>query len=301
MDDGFPPDRNTSGSRRSRRAVLAAAAAAGLSGCLGSGALDIGGSDDDPDSAVPADDTESPNATDSANETDSSEFDLEEYETDGSDDEDDGNGKDSEDGENDPEPVDPVHTERFTVDYGHPVADGLGRRPFLGSLPEETGAVVVEFEDASCQVCARFHERTFPEFETELIDSGRVTFVTRQFPRTAAWAEPATHALEATFARDEPSFWELRGEYYDAQDSLNDESVLDHTRGFLRGTDVDGEAVAEDVEDGTFDPMVDLDLDVRRRAGFFRTPSFFLFREGEFLTRIVGNQPVSVFESALQV
>ena len=298
MDDGFTPGGRTGTSRRSRRAVLAAAAAAGLAGCLGS--LDVRDSDDGGNAAPSADDTGTSNATDSVDESEDSDFDLEDYRSE----DDESEGAEGDDGDTDdegPETVDPIHAERFTVDYGHPVADGLGRRPFLGDLPEETDAVVVEFEDASCEVCATFHERTFPEFESELIDTGRVTLVTRQFPRTAAWAEPATHALEATYARDEDAYWVLRGEYYDTQGSLDADSVLDRTRAILDGTDLDGEAVLADVEEETFEPMVELDLDVRRRAGFFRTPSFFLFQDGEFLTRIVGNQPVSVFENALQL
>ncbi len=299
MDEHTAPTGRRRGSRRSRRAVLAAAAVAGLSGCLGT--LDIGGSDDEPESAPPADDAELANTTDSTNESGESEFDLEEYESEGQDDVEGDDGDDTDTESEEPEAVDPIHEERFTVDFGHPVADGLGRRPFLGELPEETEPIIVEFEDMSCDVCSTFHERTFPEFEAELIDTGRVTLVTRQFPRTAAWAEPATHALEATYARDEDTYWNLRSEYYEAQGSLAGDSVLDHTREFLEGTAVDADAVLADVEDETFEPMVELDLDARRRAGFFRTPSFFLFQDGEFLTRIVGNQPVSVFENALQL
>lgn len=199
---------------------------------------------------------------------------------------------------------DGLHPVRFTVNIRHPVGEELGRRPALGDLPADTGAIVVMYEDMSCRVCAQFERQIFPEFVDTLIRPGRVTLVARQFPRTSPWAVPATHALEAVYARDPGAFWRLRARYFEHQTGLDSGNIIDQTQVFLGeiGFDTDQvEGIISDVEQERFGPSVALDLAVRQRAGFFRTPSFFLFRNEEFVTRIVGNQAVRVFERALQL
>jgi len=42
--------------------------------------------------------------------------------------------------------------------------------------------LIVEYFSLTCGHCARFHETTFPEIKTQLVETGRARFVARHFP-----------------------------------------------------------------------------------------------------------------------
>jgi len=85
-----------------------------------------------------------------------------------------------------------------------PAATDLDVQPWLGDRSADR--LVIVFEDPSCPVCRIFEERTFPRVREELVDPGRVAFVSRGFPASASWAPVGLQLLEATFARDPAAF-----------------------------------------------------------------------------------------------
>ncbi|WP_255168030.1 DsbA family protein [Natrononativus amylolyticus] len=193
------------------------------------------------------------------------------------------------------------HDEQYAVDYDHPVTQELGREPTLGGHPDETGALIVEFDDISCRVCAEFHRETFPALASNVIEPGHATYVVRNFPRTEEWATPATYALESVYARDTERFWDLRGYLYDRLSDLHTGNVLEVIEAYLADTDLDEAAVLEDVEREQYAETIDRNLEIRRETGVFNTPTFFLFIDGEFQTRLTGHQSGTVFERTLEL
>ena len=182
----------------------------------------------------------------------------------------------------------------------HPAATALAGQPFRGPQPGTAGATVIAFEDPSCHNCARFNENTFPELESKLIDPGKASYVYRNFPHAFEWGEPAMQALEATVARGERPFWALEGHYFATQEEFTEENVLDRTQEFLAAkTGVDAAAVVADAEAKKFDAAFQRDADAGEAAGVVSTPTFYLFRDGEFLTEIRGAQSYQVFAQAL--
>lgn len=183
---------------------------------------------------------------------------------------------------------------------GHPATGGLESQPTVGPAPSEADGTIVAFEDPSCPSCARFELGTFPTLESRLIDTGKLSFVYRGIPVVYPWGDPAVLALEATYARDQGAFWALKEFYYASQDRLDTQNVRDATRQFLgEQTAVDPAAVLADVEAGTHRDAVEADLRASRAAGVRGTPTFFLFRDGSYVTDIVGPQPYSVFANSL--
>lgn len=179
---------------------------------------------------------------------------------------------------------------------------GLANQPALGPDPFEATATVVAFEDPSCTTCRRFERGTLPELEAGPVADGSLSFVYRVFPVVYPWGKPAVQALEATYARDEAAFWALKAHYYEAQPEFDAANALARTETFLaENTDLDGAAVVADAGAEAFDDAVRADLDAGRAAGFSATPSFLLFREGEFVTELVGAKSFSVFTNALQL
>ncbi|WP_254830015.1 DsbA family protein [Haloglomus salinum] len=190
----------------------------------------------------------------------------------------------------------------------HVALTGLDAEPVVGPSPGEAPGLVVGFEDPSCTVCQRFEKNTWPRLESELVASGQVSFVYRVMPITYQWGKPATQALESTYAfaleagqdRDAPAFWGLKDAYYTERERFASGDVLAETEAYLASeTDLDAGAVVAAAREKRHDAAVQADLAAGNEAGVSATPTFFLFREGEFRTVIRGAQSYDVFATAL--
>jgi len=183
----------------------------------------------------------------------------------------------------------------------HPAAVDLASQPFLGP-PPGTVPSIIAFEDPSCHNCERFNTNTFPELESKLINTGKVSYVYRHFPYAFEWGRPAMAALEATLSRDESAFWSLKEHYFATQSEFSDGNVLSMTEAFLANeTALDAAAVIGDVEAGKFEKSVERDISAGEAAGVVSTPTFFLFRGSDFVTEIRGAQSYEVFAQALGI
>lgn len=185
----------------------------------------------------------------------------------------------------------------------HPAAADLDTQPVRGPDPGEATATIIAFEDPSCSRCRTFEQNTVPKIESELVDSGTAAYVFRGYPVVYPWGEPASQALESTFARDASAFWALKDRYYAEQSTFRDagpDGVLALTRDYLASqTDVDADAVVADAEAKAHDDAVQADLAAGEAAGASVTPSVFLFRDGRFVTKAQGSVGFPVIKNAL--
>ena len=182
----------------------------------------------------------------------------------------------------------------------HPVGGNLDTQPRLGPDPGTAAGTIVAFEDPSCPRCAAFEKQTVPKIRSELVDPGDAAYVVRTAPLVYPWGERAIHALEATYARDADAFWALLAHYFDDQDAFDGGNVLDRTESFLSGeTAVDGGAVVADAESGASDEAVGADVDAAEAADVSGTPTVFLFRDGEYRTRVTGSVSFDLVEQSL--
>jgi protein-disulfide isomerase len=180
----------------------------------------------------------------------------------------------------------------------HPAAADLDAQPHLGSLD---GHVVLTFEDPSCPTCRDFHERTVPQIQSNIVDPGKGAYVVRTYPVIYPWGEPATQALEATFARDTDAFWTLLAHYFGNQSAFSTDNVLDRTASFLDSqTDLDGQAVTADAREGAYDEQVQADVTAAENAGLGEsTPVILLFEDGEFVTKVNGSVSYEIVARAI--
>jgi len=182
----------------------------------------------------------------------------------------------------------------------HPAAANLAAQPHRGDLE---GHVVLAFEDPSCDLCRRFHQNTLPEVRSNIVEPGLGAYVVRTYPIIYPWGEPATQALESTFARDEGAFWSLFAHYFENQSEFSTENVLDRTAAFLdESTDLDGAAVVADAENQAHNEAVQADIDAAENAGLpQQTPIVLLFRDGEFVTTANGSVSYDLIAETLGV
>ncbi|MFB6194270.1 MAG: DsbA family protein [Halobaculum sp.] len=181
----------------------------------------------------------------------------------------------------------------------HPATADINAQPVRGEM---TGNLIVSFEDPSCTVCRGFHETTVPQIQSNLVETGKAAYAVRTYPVVYAWGEPATHALEATFARSESAFFDLLDYYFRTQSEFTARNVLGRTETFLKRTDVDAAAVRKDAEEKAFADAVQADLDAGMKAGAGTiTPTLFLFRDGAYVTKASGSVSYDLIAAALGV
>lgn len=188
----------------------------------------------------------------------------------------------------------------------HAAATNIDQQPTLGTDPTDAEGLVVAFEDPSCTRCRAFEETVVPKIRSNLVEPGKGAFVFRGYPVVYDWGDPASHALEATYARDEDAFWSLADHYFSEQDafrSAGTSEVYPRTREFLADqTNLDAEAVVSDARNGGADDAIQTDLDAGMNAGAGRTtPHIFLFRNGEFQTKAAGSISYDTIETVLQL
>ena len=64
-------------------------------------------------------------------------------------------------------------------------ASDLHAAPQIGDKtlgPDDASVIVVEYASATCPHCAAFHTTVFKELKTEFIDTGKIKFISREFP-----------------------------------------------------------------------------------------------------------------------
>jgi len=180
----------------------------------------------------------------------------------------------------------------------HEATTGIRDQPIRGDLD---GHLVVAFEDPSCSRCRAFEQQTVPKLVSNLVEPGKAAYAVRSYPVVYPWGEPATHALEATFARDDAAFWDLLAYYFDEQSDFSEDNVVDRTRQFLDDeTDVSGDEVATDTRNRAHAGAVQADLDAGQAADVGQTtPTVFLFKDGEYLTRASGSVSYDLIATSL--
>ena len=194
--------------------------------------------------------------------------------------------------------------------------DGLrGRRPQAERPPDEKVKVdvaggpvlgradapvtLVEFTDLECPYCRAFHVGTFERLKREYIDTGKVRFLTRDFPLDFhPNARPA--ALAVRCAGEQGKFWEMRHVVTLNANALS-RDLYDR---LARELGLDASRFSACIAADRYRAEIDRDMAEATKAGVSGTPTFVLGAttpgtsvEGQ---RIVGAQPFPVFEAQIK-
>jgi protein-disulfide isomerase len=169
--------------------------------------------------------------------------------------------------------------------------------PALGRA--DAPVTLVEFTDLECPYCRTFHVSTFERLKREYIDTGRLRFISRDFPLDFHRnARPAAQAVRC--AGEQGKFWEMR-HHVTLHAAALSAALYDRLAGEL-GLDVPRFTAC--AASDSYRAAIDRDLAAGTAAGVTGTPSFILGRttpgdtfEG---TRIVGAQPYPAFDSRIK-
>jgi protein-disulfide isomerase len=156
---------------------------------------------------------------------------------------------------------------------------------------------IVEFTDLQCPFCSRFHNQTFDEIKKNYIDTGKVRFISRDFPLSIhPQAMPA--AIASRCAGEQGKFWELRTQLVRNASMLTPEYIKSSATN-LKLNMADFQKC---VDAGNYTAAVQSDMREGSGVGVTGTPSFVLGKTGKDQlegTLIVGAQPYAAFEAAI--
>jgi protein-disulfide isomerase len=153
--------------------------------------------------------------------------------------------------------------------------------------------VIHEYADYQCPFCGVFARSIKPELQERFIDTGIVRIVWHDF----AWYgdESRRAANAARCAGDQGQFWEYHDVLFDNQRGTNSGTFSrDNLKRFGEAMGLEPEAFGTCVDNDTYAGAIDTDMRAVRRLGLNGTPSFTIGDQ-----RIVGAQPVEVFEQAI--
>lgn len=168
--------------------------------------------------------------------------------------------------------------------------------PLLGDPSAKI--TVVEWGDYQCTYCHAFHQNTKNDLIQKYVDTGKVNFVFRDFPLNG---DDSVLAAEATYcADDQNKFWQYHDELYNNWGGertgwVNQES-LDK---FATSLGLDLTEFDKCVSSKKYESRVLDNEKFGEKIGVDATPTFIIFGENKKPIKIVGAQPISVFEQVL--
>jgi protein-disulfide isomerase len=167
--------------------------------------------------------------------------------------------------------------------------------PLLGD--PNAKITMVEFGDYQCTYCHLFHENTKDAIIQQYVNTGKVNFIFRDFPLNGP---DSVLAAEGSYCADD------QGKYWQYHDELYKNWAGEKT-GWVNQKSLDKFATTVGLDLGKFDKcMSDKKYEQKvldnqkfgEKIGIDGTPSFVIFG-GKNITKVVGAQPLSVFQQVL--
>jgi protein-disulfide isomerase len=159
--------------------------------------------------------------------------------------------------------------------------------------------VIVEYTDFQCPFCQQFHNQAFAQIKANYIDTGKVRFISRDFPLD--FHENARRAATAgRCAAEQGKYWEMRHVMIVNADQLKPEQLANYA-GQVK-MDVPKFKACLDNPD-KFKAQIDKEIAEGGVAGVTGTPTFVIGRiENDKIegVRFVGAQPYANFDAKIQ-
>lgn len=169
-------------------------------------------------------------------------------------------------------------------------------QPSLGA--GQARLVLIEFSDYQCRFCRRHLSSTMPQLLAGRIATGDLLYAFFDYPAETRHPEAFAAAVAARCAADQGAFWPMRQQLFTV---LGPAQLLERAEALGLRTD----AMKACLSDPQAAARVRRDVALAESLGIRGTPTFLLgYRTREsgpvsILRRIVGAQPLEVFERAI--
>lgn len=159
---------------------------------------------------------------------------------------------------------------------------------------------MVEFTDLQCPFCRQFHVTTFEQLKKNYIDTGKLRYISRDFPLPQLHPLAQAAAKASRCAGEQGKFWDMRHSILVNNASLTSDSFAT----FAQDLTLNVATFKACVTDARrFQAELQKDLADAASIGVSGTPTFVIGltgAEGVDGVRLVGAQPYQVFDAKLK-
>lgn len=163
----------------------------------------------------------------------------------------------------------------------------------------EAPLTMVEFTDLQCPFCRHFMLTSFDEIKKNWIDTGKLRYVTRDFPIADLHAQAVPAARAARCAGEQGKFWEMRIALMRNANLLSP-AYIAATASDLK---LDTKAFAACASSTKFDAEIQADMQEGSRLNVAGTPTFVMGRTANGTIEgpvVVGALPYAQFDAKLR-
>ncbi len=167
----------------------------------------------------------------------------------------------------------------------------------VAEMGEPDAAVtIIEYTDYQCPFCARHSIQTLPRLISEMIESGRVRYVVKDFPLDSIHPEARASAVAARCAAEQDAYWEMHDALFATQSQWGGlgAAANDVFASLAAELSLDAGDFAACLDSGRYDDVIQANQDEGISLGVTGTPAFFI---NGF--PISGAQPYELFEYAV--
>jgi len=178
-----------------------------------------------------------------------------------------------------------------------PVTLPLRGGPALGS--DTAPLTMVEFIDYQCPLCKQYMDTVFPQIKKNFIDTGKVRYLSRNYPLLQLHPFATKAAQAALCAAEQNKFWEMRAALFANNTALAPDDLLK----YARNLGLDMGKFTTSLNTDKFQPIITIDVMDVNAIGMIGTPTFVLGTTAgkDSLTggKIVGALPYVTFEAEI--
>lgn len=160
---------------------------------------------------------------------------------------------------------------------------------------------IIEYSDFTCGFCAKFFRETFPMLQARYIDTGKVRYYYRDYPR-ADQGPGMAGALASRCASDQGKFWPMHDRLFSDGSQLDIVSLMQDARQL----GLNERTFQSCLRDGAHIESIFADREEGRRWGFRGTPGFVILLSQDMQGRqtapvtVPGAFPFDVFQTQIE-
>ena len=132
---------------------------------------------------------------------------------------------------------------------------------------------LLEYSDFTCGYCAKFFQETWPRLQAKYIDTGKVRFMYRDYPRSDQGVGVEA-AVAARCAGAQGQYWPMHDRLFSERGRLDSGSF----KGYAKAIGLDQTAFARCFDERQYLESIFQDRQEANRWGFRGTPGFILMR-----------------------
>ena len=152
---------------------------------------------------------------------------------------------------------------------------------------------ILEWGDYQCTFCYKFHQNTLNVINEELIKTGKVKVIFKDFPLNGPDSKLASEASYC--AHDQDKYWEYHDQLYENWAGertgwITREALSE----FAKSINLDTAEFNKCLNENKYENKINTLYEFGNEIGIDATPSFLVFND-EKVIKIRGNQPLEVF------